>query len=131
MTITSSPASKESGPNIITQTVEEWHREGEQRFGEDERKWAFKCPMCGHVATVQDFIDAGGHDTDPGQKCIGRVTGKGVDGLKDGVDKGDGCNWAAFGLFHTLGKGLVVVMPDGHEVNVFDFADVVNSGEHR
>jgi hypothetical protein len=38
------------------------------------------------------------------------------------ADDGLGCDWAAYGLFQTLGKGRVVIAEDGSEVPVFDFA---------
>ena len=40
-------------------SVEEWKAEATRRFGPDMLKWRFRCPMCGHVASVQDFKDAG------------------------------------------------------------------------
>lgn len=102
------------------QTLEEWQEEAKKLFGEDPRQWKFKCPACGHVSSVQDFLDAGGETNDAYQMCIGRVNGKGENGMK-GIDKGFGCNWAAFGLFGNLGKGRTVVV-DGKETDVFDFA---------
>lgn len=39
-------------------SVEEWKAEATRRFGPDMLKWRFRCPMCGHVASVQDFKDA-------------------------------------------------------------------------
>ena len=101
------------------QTQEEWLNEGEQRYGEDFAKWQFKCPACGHVASGQDFKDAGAEPNDLHQTCIGRHNGKGT---KNQTDEGFGCNWAAFGLFGTLGKGRIVITPDGKEVEVFDYA---------
>ena len=41
-------------------SVEEWKAEATRRFGPDMLKWRFRCPMCGHVASVQDFKDAFG-----------------------------------------------------------------------
>ena len=101
------------------QTLEEWMTEGKKLFGEDFKTWKFKCPACGHVSSVQDFIDAGRDANDAYQDCIGRVNGKGD---KNGKDKGFGCNWAAYGLFGTLGKGRIVINPEGKEIEVFDFA---------
>jgi hypothetical protein len=106
---------------MIKQTVEEWRNEAISLFGENPRNWKFKCPACGHVSSVQDFLDL---EVDPQGAyvvCIGRVNGKGADGLK-GKDEGYGCNWAAYGLFGTLGKGRKVIVEDGREVEVFDFA---------
>lgn len=104
---------------MIKQTHEEWLAELTSRFGSNKRKAAFICPACGHVATIQDHIDAGGDAGDAPQGCIGRTNGK---GSRDGKDLGFGCNWAAYGFFGTLGKGRKVVFHDGHETEVFDFA---------
>ena len=108
---------------VLKQTLQEWLEEGKQKYGEDVKKWKFKCPACGHISSVQEFIDAGAGGNSAYQECIGRVNnGKGEDGMK-GKDNGYGCNWAAFGLFGTLGKGRIVVTEDKKEVGVFDFAD--------
>ena len=40
-------------------SVEEWKAEATRRFGPDMLKWRFRCSMCGHVASVQDFKNAG------------------------------------------------------------------------
>ncbi|WP_202946813.1 VVA0879 family protein, partial [Rhodanobacter spathiphylli] len=52
------------------------------------------------------------------KECVGRYTGKGS------PRKGDssGCDWAAYGLFGTLGKGRIV-LNEGKESEVFDFAE--------
>ncbi|SET95427.1 hypothetical protein SAMN05421676_11245 [Salinibacillus kushneri] len=100
-------------------TLNEWLEEGSKLFGENKLKWKFKCPACGHLASIEDFVE---HDADPNdayQKCIGRVNGKGT---KNQTDLGHGCNWAAYGLFGTLDKGRTVISEDGDEVSVFDFA---------
>lgn len=102
-----------------TSTLEEWMQEGKARFGDDFKQWKFVCPACGHIQTVQDFKDVGADANSAYQECIGRHTGKGS------AVKGDtsGCNWAAYGLFGTLGKGRVVIADDGKEVEVFQFVE--------
>jgi hypothetical protein len=60
-----------------------------------------------------------GDPFDAPQGCIGRTNGK---GSNNGKDQGFGCNWAAYGLLGTLGKGRTVIFSDGHESEVFDFA---------
>ena len=87
--------------------------EAKARFGREDGKtldMAFVCPKCGHVQTVKDFVDRGLEPDRAAKECIGRH----VDGA--------GCDWAAYGLFGTLGAGRFVMLPDGHEVQVFDFA---------
>jgi hypothetical protein len=86
---------------------EELRDEARHRFGDDPKMWAFVCPACGDVATVQDFIDAGdANAAKAGQECIGRSLGAlGRDAKRDrkGIMRapgGRGCDWAAYGLFH-------------------------------
>ncbi|WP_018306304.1 VVA0879 family protein [Desulfitobacterium hafniense] len=103
-------------------THKEWLAELESRFGKDNTKWAFVCPACGHVATGQNFKDAGAGPQDMYQTCIGRHTGKGT----PTAESKNGCNWAAFGLLGTLGKGDVVVTDDGTKIPVFRMDDKDN-----
>ena len=108
-------------------THTEWLSELKERFGDDLTKWAFVCPACGKVSTVQEFKDAGADPNDAYQTCIGRHIGK-------------GCNWAAFGLFKTLNgrdrqprtaRGDVIVTEDKKEVPVFSMADPAASGNNE
>ena len=101
------------------QTLKEWQEEAKRLFGDNAKQWKFKCPACGHVASVQDFLNVGADANSAYQECIGRHTGKGS------PKKGDtsGCNWAAYGLFKTMGKGRTVIADDGTKVEVFDFAE--------
>ncbi|OQA48395.1 MAG: hypothetical protein BWY46_01402 [Firmicutes bacterium ADurb.Bin300] len=109
-------------------TQEEWLAELKKRFGDDKTKWAFKCPACGKVSTGQEFKDAGAEPNDIYQTCIGRHTGKG----SPTKDSKDGCDWAAFGLFGTLGKGDIVVTGEGKEIEVFSMADTkINKEEAK
>lgn len=103
-------------------TQSEWREEGMAMFGTDVRTWCFKCPVCGHVQSVGDFLlleDTVGKDLHNAayQECIGRYTG-GRDAFRGA---GDGpCNYAAYGLFQ-LGP-VTVVRDDGGETHIFDFA---------
>ena len=105
----------------IYPSVEAWQAEAEKRFGKDYMNWKFQCPMCGHVASIKDFKDAGADDPNCAyQECIGRYQGKGS------PVKGDssGCNWAAYGLFGIPnGKGITVIADDGIGTECFDFAE--------
>jgi len=38
---------------------EEWKTLGKKLFGDNQRKWKFVCPNCGHVQTAQEFLDIG------------------------------------------------------------------------
>ena len=100
-------------------THPEWLTELKNRFGEDMMKWAFKCPACGKISTMQEFKDAGAEPNDSYQTCIGRFTGKG----SPTKDSKEGCNWAAFGLLGTLSGGDVIITEEGKEVPVFSMAE--------
>lgn len=55
-------------------SVEEWKAEATRRFGPDMLKWRFRCPMCGHVASVQDFKGRRGKISELRlQECLGPV----------------------------------------------------------
>jgi hypothetical protein len=98
-----------------------------RRFGQDAKQWAFVCPTCGDVATIQDFIDAGDGNK-AGQECIGRLLGspeaKRVKGRRAcGPAKGHrGCNWAAFGLLRGPWKVTLPADGDKPERDVWSFA---------
>lgn len=97
----------------------DWVAEAERRFGKNAMKWAFRCPSCGHVATVQQYKDAGASEGQVGFNCIGRHAG-GEDVVEMGQkDRGQGCNYTQGGLF-TLARTIVI--QDDLEIPVFDFA---------
>lgn len=101
---------------------QEWLEEGKHRFGADFTKWKFQCPMCGHIASIKEFKEAGAKDPNSAyQECIGRYTGKGSP--KEGDSSG--CNWAAYGLLGIPnGKGIIVIADDDETgIECFDFAD--------
>ena len=105
-------------------THDDWIAEGKRRFGDDLRNWKFVCPACGRTNTGKEFEDAGAGPNKPYSTCIGRHNGKGANGMANHILIPEyGCNWAAFGLLGTLGKGNIVVTEDGNEVDVFAFAD--------
>lgn len=69
---------------------------------------------------MADYKAAGAKESQVGFNCIGRHRGGDkVVGLGE-KDRGQGCNYTQGGLF-GLAK-TVVIMDDGREVPVFDFA---------
>lgn len=106
--------------------LNDWINELKRRFGDDFLNWKFVCPACDRVNSLWEFKELGAEPDDAYCNCIGRFNDKGTDGLKPDrkISKEFGCNWAAYGLFKTLGKGDVVVTPDGKEVDVFAMAEV-------
>ncbi|WDH80180.1 hypothetical protein PTQ19_07050 [Microbacterium esteraromaticum] len=112
----------------VKRTQEELVDELRARFGDEQKDWAFICPACSDVASLQDFRDAlaaTGSDDHPmrhlGQICIGRVLGALKRDQPTGRYDGRGCDWAAFGLFQGP---EFVVMPDGREVPSFAIAPI-------
>lgn len=51
---------------IITKT--EWQKAAEKLYGSDVKQWRFKCPICGHTASVQEIMRAGAKD--PNCACM-------------------------------------------------------------
>lgn len=103
-----------------TETKRQWTQaellaEATARFGEDPKKFAFICPSCKDVASIQDFIDAGADPGLAGQECIGRSLGalaRGKKPGKDGIVRGSrGCDWCAYGLFR--GPWLITMPAEG------------------
>ena len=75
--------------------LEAWHAEAARLFGDDQLKWRFVCPSCGHVAAVEDWKDAGAPPTAVAFSCVGRWTGS----TKTLGQKPGPCNYAGGGLF--------------------------------
>jgi len=113
-------------------THEAFLEEAKRRFGPNARRWKFVCPACGTVHSVQQLIDAvlanGGHLENvqrlAGSICIGRLTGKGDQGIhakNRGETWDKGCNWTLGGLLriHTL----EVIYPDGTVLPTFELAE--------
>ena len=104
-------------------TVEEWQAEGERRFGADTKKWKFVCPSCGHVASVQDWMDVKAPNGAIAFSCVGRW-------MKEHGHIWEGkqpCNYAGGGLFR-----LNPVKIEGMEdMPVFAFAEEEKADERR
>ncbi len=99
---------------VRVMTREEWEAEGVRRFGPEKLDWKFICPSCGHIASVKDWVDAGGQGG-IGFSCIGRWIGSKRNAL-DGKGPGP-CNYAGAGLFR-----LGPVKIEGDPAHWFDFA---------
>lgn len=89
----------------------DWIEKGKSKYGKLEN-WKFKCPKCGNIASVKEFMNIGENANTAAQNCIGRFV------------KDKGCDWAAYGLFGTLDKGKIVIDDAGNKTNVFDFDEV-------
>jgi hypothetical protein len=107
-------------PTEMTQA--EWLEEGKRRFGPDMMKWAFICPACGHVATVQDWKDAGASEGQVGFSCIGRNLPR--EQVREAFSsKGKGpCNYAGGGLLRI--NPIKITATNGTVHTYFAFADL-------
>lgn len=98
-------------------THEEWQAEARRRFGDDPLQWRFVCPSCGHVASVQDWKDAGAQEGHVAFSCVGRW----LPNPKQMGERPGPCNYAGGGLFRL--NPVEVVMPGGKVRQAFAFAD--------
>ena len=97
-------------------TKEAWVAEARARFGNDPMQWAFVCPSCGWVATIQEWKDADAMNQ-AAFSCIGRAIGS---AKELGADRGP-CNYAGGGLFRL--NPVSVIEESGFERETFEFAD--------
>lgn len=104
-----------------TETTEkthaQWRDEGIRRFGSDELAWRFVCPSCGHVASTQDYKDAGAPVETVAYSCIGRW----LPGTTATFGQRPGpCNYTGGGLFKINPVHVICAGGNGH--GVFEFA---------
>ncbi len=99
-------------------THAEWLAEGTRRFGPDQMKWRFVCPVCRHVASVEDWKTAGASESEVAFSCIGRHIAGAREALGDKTKPGP-CNYAGGGLFKL--NPVKVEFDDGSTGTVFDF----------
>jgi len=115
-----------SPPTPPTYTLAEWRAKATELFGPDFMKWKFSCPVCLHVASVQEWNDAGAPVQSAAFSCVGRWAGahpeviNGTIGPNGYPGKGP-CNYAGGGLFGL--NPVVVIDPDGVELRAFAFAE--------
>lgn len=94
-----------------------WIAEAISRFGQDPLAWRFKCPSCGHVASVKDWRAAGADEGEIAFSCVGRHLSNPSD-----ICKPPGpCNYAGGGLFRF--NPVHVRLGDGTIRETFAFAD--------
>ena len=101
-------------PTRITESA--WLQEVTRRFGPDSRAWRFCCPSCDHIASIQDWKDAGASEADFAFSCVGRH----LPNPKRLFDKPGPCDYAGGGLFKL--NPVTVVRENGAEISLFAFA---------
>ncbi|GAX38929.1 VVA0879 family protein [Nodularia sp. NIES-3585] len=97
-----------------TMTRDEWLLEGQTLFGKDVLQWKFRCPCCGHIATVEDYKKAGAPESAVGFSCVGRWMELRKEAFDDKDKRDIPCNYS--------GGGLINISPvevDGQKV--FEF----------
>ncbi len=98
-----------------TMTIDEFHKKGEELFGEKARNWEFVCPNCQTVQSGKNFLDLGmkGEEIQKyiGFSCIGRFN-----------DCKTGCDWTLGGLFQC--HKMIVIDEKGKEHPRFEFNEV-------
>lgn len=106
-------------------TLAEWRAKAAELFGEDVMRWKFVCPVCRHVASVQDWKDAAAPEQAAAFSCVGRWIGANPEIAKgdvgpNGIEGKGPCNYAGGGLFQL--NPVSVIDPDGREMKAFAFA---------
>ncbi len=110
-------------------TLKEWQDEGKRRFGESFEDWRFVCPACGRINIGREYKAFGADPNDIYRTCIGRHNGNMRPASAGAKNDGQGCDWAAFGLLGTLGKGNTVITEDGKSSEVFAFAEATTGAQ--
>ena len=102
-------------------THTEWMAAGCRLFGADQRKWLFVCPSCGHVTSMQDWVDVGAGRA-AAFSCIGRYTGDSRDAERNTFKNAGGpCTYAGGGMIRL--NPVEVDFEDGRgPLRVFAFA---------
>lgn len=109
-------------------TIADWRAKAVRLFGADPLQWRFVCPVCNHIASVQDWKDAGAPAECAGFSCVGRwIPGSrpAFHGEPVQSSKSTGpCTYAGGGLFRL--NPIKVLLEDGKTIDVFAFDE---SGE--
>jgi hypothetical protein len=105
-------------------THQEWLDEGTRRFGPDIFCWRFGCPVCGHVASIEDFRqfkDQGATPDSATCECLSRYLPDSPKAFGENPTgaKRQPCDYAGYGLFRL--SPIVVIFPDGSEHHAFEF----------
>ncbi|KKN00871.1 hypothetical protein LCGC14_1133440 [marine sediment metagenome] len=121
------PEGPATNPDAREIPFEEWKKEGEKLFGDDPLKWKFVCPNCGHVQTMQDFVELHRLKIYKGKSpevayfsCIGRFDTR-IPRIKIGTlgEPKEYCDYTLGGLIPLV---RTVLITQGDKQNVFEFA---------
>lgn len=110
-------------------THAQWLDEGKALFGDDQMTWRFVCPSCGHVASIQDWKDAGAEQGEVAFSCVGRHAANAGLAAEAAFRKNGGpCNYTGGGLF-KLNPVAVDFGSGGAPRMTFEFAPLVVASE--
>ncbi|MBE9036031.1 VVA0879 family protein [aff. Roholtiella sp. LEGE 12411] len=79
---------------------EQWLTHGQTLFGKDTMQWKFKCPSCGHIASVEDYKKTGAPSSAVGFSCVGRWLPVHKKAFDDKDKRKIPCNYAGGGLIN-------------------------------
>lgn len=107
---------------MITIKHEDWINEALKRY-QNPQNISFRCPVCGHSATVSEYSDVGAKDGQIGFVCIGRflVAHKKAFGSSHKNIPNGPCDYTGGGFFRL--NPVRVVFKDGTTSDYFDFSD--------
>lgn len=114
---------------ITRMSFDEWNALGVKLFGEDRKKWRFRCPSCDHVQGYEEFAAVNTEREEAGDKkldiatvvgfsCIGRWDGHMDNEMCAGKQP---CNYTSGGLFNIT--PLSVEDEEGKPHSLFAFAE--------
>ena len=79
-----------------TTTESQYHEDAIRLFGDDMMKWRFICPACGHIASIEDYKNAGATVGAIAFSCVGRWL---PNPQSMYTQSGGPCDYAGGGLF--------------------------------
>ena len=95
-----------------TLTHNEWLARGRKLYGDDSRKWQFRCVICGNVQSHESVTARNPKIRDTSNWIYFACEGRHTEGI--------GCDWTLGGL---LKAHKLEVNDDGERVPCFEFAD--------
>jgi len=100
-------------------SYQKWIQEAESRYGKGSMQWKFRCPVCKHVASVEEYRAADAPEGAIAFSCIGRYLPEHNDAFAS--EQKAPCNYTGGGLFRL--NPITVITDDGETHDVFDFSE--------
>lgn len=96
---------------LSVMTREEFYAEAEKRFGKNKKDWAFVCPWCQFIQSMNSILSSIAKNGKHTSMRYGEITLENISVLQPQIEQeclAANCNYASYGLF---GGSLEV---DGH-----------------